>query len=43
MIANDGSKVGPAVVVGVAEFRDGKIKAWREHFDTSGFAEMLES
>jgi limonene-1,2-epoxide hydrolase len=43
MVAKDGSKLGPAVVVGVTEFRDGKIKAWREYFDTSGFTHMLES
>lgn len=42
MVAQDGSRLGP-VVVGVAEFRDGKICAWREYFDTSGFAHMLES
>src|SRR5262245_13955199 len=43
MIAKDGSRLGPVVVVGVAEFRDGKISAWREYMDTSGFAHMLES
>ena len=42
-IDKDGKRLGPVVVVGVAEFRDGKISAWREYFDTSGFARMLES
>jgi limonene-1,2-epoxide hydrolase len=36
LVRGDGSRVGPAVVVSVAEFRDGRIRAWRECFDTSG-------
>ena len=43
LVREDGSRMGPAVVVGVAEFRDSKISAWREYFDTSGFAHLLES
>jgi limonene-1,2-epoxide hydrolase len=42
LVQKDGSRMGPAVVVGVAEFRDGKISAWREYFDTSGFAHLVE-
>jgi len=43
MVAKDGTRFGPTVVVGVAEFRDGKISAWREYFDTSGLTNLLES
>jgi limonene-1,2-epoxide hydrolase len=28
-------------VVGVTEFRDGKISAWREYFDTAPFEKLL--
>jgi limonene-1,2-epoxide hydrolase len=42
MVQRDGSRVGPAVVVSVTKFRDGKISAWRECFDMSGFAHMLD-
>ena len=42
MVRDDGSRMGPAVVVSVTEFRDGRISAWRECFDTSGFAHLLE-
>ncbi|MDP9183803.1 MAG: nuclear transport factor 2 family protein [Actinomycetota bacterium] len=42
LVQSDGTRIGPAVVVGVTEFRDGKISAWREYFDTSGFAHMLD-
>jgi limonene-1,2-epoxide hydrolase len=34
MVKTDGSRLGPLPVVGVAEFRDGKISAWREYFDS---------
>jgi limonene-1,2-epoxide hydrolase len=34
LIRPDGSRVGPWPVVGVTEFRDGKISAWREYFDS---------
>jgi limonene-1,2-epoxide hydrolase len=34
MVRTDGSRVGPWPVVGVTEFRDGKIAAWREYFDS---------
>lgn len=43
LVQHDGTRTGPAVVVGVTEFRDGRICAWREYFDTSGFAHMLDS
>ena len=43
LVQRDGNRMGPVVVVGVTEFRDGKISAWREYFDTSGFAHMLDS
>jgi limonene-1,2-epoxide hydrolase len=33
LVRPDGSRVGPWPVVGVMEFRDGKISAWREYFD----------
>ena len=33
MVRPDGSRLGPWPVVGVAEFRDGRISAWREYFD----------
>src|SRR3954471_21629191 len=42
MVDKDGRRFGPTVVVGVTEFRDGKISAWREYFDTSGLANLLE-
>ena len=34
MVKTDGARLGPLPVVGVAEFRDGKISAWREYFDS---------
>ena len=34
MVRPDGSRLGPFPVVGVMEFRDGKISAWREYFDS---------
>jgi limonene-1,2-epoxide hydrolase len=34
MLRADGSRLGPWPVVGVTEFRDGKISAWREYFDS---------
>jgi limonene-1,2-epoxide hydrolase len=34
MVRPDGSLVGPFPVVGVTEFREGKISAWREYFDS---------
>ena len=38
MIRPDGSLVGPFPVVGVTEFREGKISAWREYFDSRSSA-----
>ena len=43
LVQHDGTRMGPAVVVGVTEFRDGKICAWREYFDTSGLTNLRES
>jgi limonene-1,2-epoxide hydrolase len=43
MVSKDGTRLGPVVVVSVTEFRDGKICAWRDYYDTTGFAHMLES
>ena len=43
LVQRDGTRMGPVVVVGVTEFRDGKISAWREYFDTTGLAQMLDS
>ena len=34
LVRADGSRVGPWPVVGVTEFRGGKISAWREYFDS---------
>ena len=42
MVRPDGSRLGPWPVVGVAEFRDGKISAWREYFDSRNL-EMLQT
>ena len=35
LVRTDGSRVGPLPVVGVTEFRDGKISSWREYFDSA--------
>jgi limonene-1,2-epoxide hydrolase len=40
LVRADGSRLGPWPVVGVTEFRDGKISAWREYFDSRNL-EML--
>lgn len=42
LVRSDGSRVGPWPVVGVTEFRDGKISAWREYFDSRNL-EMLST
>jgi limonene-1,2-epoxide hydrolase len=34
MVRPDGPRAGPFPVVGVTEFRDGKISPWREDFDS---------
>lgn len=36
----DGSRAGSFPVVGVTEFRDGKISAWREYFDSANLAQL---
>jgi limonene-1,2-epoxide hydrolase len=41
LVRADGSRVGPFPVVGVTEFRDGKISAWREYFDTAVMAQLM--
>jgi limonene-1,2-epoxide hydrolase len=33
LVRSDGSRLGPWPVVGVTEFRNGKIRAWREYYD----------
>ena len=38
LVTADGSLMGSVPVVGVTEFRDGKISAWREYFDTGALA-----
>ena len=38
LVRPDGSRVGPLPIVGVTEFRDGKITAWREYFDRTHLA-----
>ena len=38
LVRPDGSRVGPLPVVGVTEFRDGKISSWREYFDSANLA-----
>ena len=41
MVRPDGSRLGPLPVVGVTEFRDGKISAWREYFDSRNLDPLL--
>jgi limonene-1,2-epoxide hydrolase len=43
LVQHDGTRIGPGVVTSVTEFRDGRISAWREYFDTSGFSTGLDS
>jgi limonene-1,2-epoxide hydrolase len=38
LVRPDGSRVGPLPVVGVTEFRNGKISSWREYFDSANLA-----
>jgi limonene-1,2-epoxide hydrolase len=38
LVRPDGSRVGPLPVVGITEFRNGKISAWREYFDSANLA-----
>ena len=38
LVRPDGSRVGPLPIVGITEFRDGKITAWREYFDSGNAA-----
>ena len=39
----DGSTPMSIKVVGVTEFRDGKITAWREYFDTAGLGQLPDA
>jgi limonene-1,2-epoxide hydrolase len=41
LIRKDGTRLGPFPVVGVTEFRDGKIIAWREYYDTAGLSTLF--
>jgi limonene-1,2-epoxide hydrolase len=36
----DGSRAGTFPVVGVTEFRDGKIASWREYFDSANLGQL---
>lgn len=36
-----GGRTLTAAVMGVFELRDGKIAAWRDYFDTAGFAQAM--
>lgn len=36
----DGNRKATFPVVGVTEFRDGKISAWREYFDSANLAQL---
>lgn len=38
MVRPDGSRVGPLPVLGITEFRDGRISSWREYFDSANLA-----
>lgn len=38
IIATDGSLMGSVPVVGVTDFRDGRICGWREYFDSAALA-----
>jgi len=40
IIGPDGSRVASFPVVGVTEFRDGKISSWREYFDSANLAQL---
>ena len=40
MVKDDGARLGPLPVVGVTEFRDGRISAWREYFDSKALESL---
>jgi limonene-1,2-epoxide hydrolase len=40
LIRKDGTRLGPFPVVGVTTFRDGKISAWREYYDSAGLSQL---
>ena len=39
LVRPDGSRVGPVPIVGITEFRDGKIISWREYFDSANLTQ----
>ena len=41
LVKPDGTRLGPIPVVGVTEFRDGKISGWREYADSGALAGLL--
>ena len=40
LVGLDGKRRGSFPVVGVTEFRDGKISSWREYFDSANLAQL---
>ena len=40
IVGLDGERKGSFPVVGVTEFRDGKISSWREYFDSANLAQL---
>jgi limonene-1,2-epoxide hydrolase len=40
IVGLDGVRRGSFPVVGVTEFRDGKISSWREYFDSANLAQL---
>jgi limonene-1,2-epoxide hydrolase len=40
LVGLDGTRKGSFPVVGVTEFRDGKISSWREYFDSANLAQL---
>ena len=40
ILGPDGARTGSFPVVGVTEFRDGKISSWREYFDSANLAQL---
>ena len=43
LVQADGTRLGPGRVISVAEFRDGRIAAWREYFDSGAAAQVLKA
>ena len=40
LVGLDGTRKGSFPVVGVTEFREGKISSWREYFDSANLAQL---